>query len=264
MADYFDELDTAVAEESSSGGGIIALTRVDVGFKVYATGAQLSENSPAGKTPYTQGMTFFPAGPDKPSREKALTAAKAFASAVGSKPPNGLSTHMVCFREGAIMMKKGEWGPVEWKVDQEYVESLWERKDKEGNIIKQSDGSVVVKPALKAIGLPMPWERWTLVKSRPAPSGRQKKQQDGTEGDDFVKYPAQVFDSEAEAKASLQSGTNGKVEAGFNLAEWEPVKADLVAAVKAKTKELKNPGKAKEAVASEYGLTVENLEKVIA
>ena len=98
MADYFADLDKAVEEESSAGGGIIALTRVDVGYKVYANNAQLSENSPAGKTPYTQGMTFFPTGPDKGSREKALDAAKKFAMAVGAKPPNGLSVQMICSR----------------------------------------------------------------------------------------------------------------------------------------------------------------------
>ena len=269
MSDYFDELDQAVAEESSSGGGILALTRVDVGFKIYATNTQLSENSPAGKTPYSQAMTFFPTGPDKASREKALEAAKKFATAVGAKPPNGLSVQMICYKEGAL--SKG--APVTWQNDRNFVEALWERKNKEssptdletpgtGGFLKgtMSDGAAIVKPALKALGKPLPWESWAQIGFKPSPSNRQDTDKDGNPRTALVAYPVRVFASEAEAKA----GANGTVEAGFNLAEWEPVKPDILAAVKEQTKKLKNPVRAKETVAAEYGLTVENLDKVLA
>ena len=253
MADYFADLDKAVEEESSAGGGIIALTRVDVGYKVYANNAQLSENSPAGKTPYTQGMTFFPTGPDKGSREKALDAAKKFAMAVGAKPPNGLSVQMICYKEGAL--SKGV--PVTWQNDRNFVEALWENK-KSGEM---SDGAAIIKPALKALGKPLPWESWAQIGFKPSPSNRQDTDKDGNPRTALVAYPSRLFASEVEAKAQASAPATAN---GFNLAEWAAVKEDITAALKAKTKELKSPPKAKEAVAGEYGLTVEQLEQVIA
>lgn len=268
MSDYFDELDQAVAEESSSGGGILALTRVDVGFKIYATNTQLSENSPAGKTPYSQAMTFFPTGPDKASREKALEAAKSFAVQVGAKPPRGLSVQMICIREGAL--SKGE--PVTWKDDRNFIEALWTNA-KTGEM---SDGAAVVKPSLKEIGLPLPWEKWAQVVFKPSPSNRQDTDKDGKPRTALVAYPVRVFASEAEAKA----GANGTVETGFNLAEWcevgtdgSSVRDNILSELAAFTKE-HNPktpkdkaevkAKAYASIREIYGLTAEQLNQVLA
>lgn len=195
MSNFWDEFDNAVEEESKGGGGLIALTRVEAGYKVYVANSEL----PVGKS---QADTWFPAGPDKDSRAKAREQAVTFAKALGVREPTSLSVKMTCQREGAL--SKGV--PVTWKDDRDFVEGLWKNKAGE-----ESDGMKVVAPALRKLGLDLPWTKWARIGFAPSPSGRQDKDVNGNPRTALVAYPIEVFESEAVAKANveLNAAANG-------------------------------------------------------
>lgn len=243
MSNFWSEFDEAVAEESKGSGGIIALTTVEAGYKVYVTNSDL----PKGKT---QADTFFPAGPDKASRAKAKAEAVAFASALGKKEPTSLSIRMTCQRDGAL--SKG--ASVAWNNDREFVEGIW--KNKAGD---ESDGMKVVAPALRAIGLDLPWTRWARIGFAPSPSGRQDKDAEGNPRTAQVAYPVQVYESETQAKAEIGASANGT----FNVADYASDKAHMQKLFDEARAAKKSIPAAYASVAKEYELEPDQIKAVL-
>lgn len=252
---FWDELDKTIEDQSAGGGGIVALTEIQLGYKVYANNSELEALK------MTQANTFFPAS-KKDEVKAAEAAAKKLCEKLG--PDNkgedrraSYGVMIVCHKANAITSKKGEWGDVTWKEDRQMFEPLW--KSKKGEM---SDGYKVVVPALKTLGNTPPIKSWMYLTFAKSPSGKTKKDENGEPKPALICYPVKMFMDEKSAKAEATSGrgSNGNgsvtVPEGYTSESW--------AKLLPKLKVLQAKGKSIEQIADDYDLNPEVLAKALA
>ena len=265
MSDYFDELDSAIeAESQSQSAGIIALCRVEVGYKVYT-----------GSVP--QSQSFFPCSLDETSRNKAKAKAAQLAQQVGAnRAPTNLTIRILAQKDGAF--SKG--APVTWQDDRHFCEDVWKNK-KTGD---ESDGQKLLPAALKALGLKLPCEQWLRLQFVNSPSGRKETdKRDNSERNKSIAVPVEVFKTKADALQAVAKSANGTeaamegtgptfetgVPEGYTPDSWASQKEAFLKAYQAHVQTLKGAVPIKRKAALEYvaeneaGSTPEQLAELI-
>lgn len=214
---FWDSYEEMTREESG-GGGIVGLTTIQVGFKVYVAGV-------------TQGESFFPV--DGKSKDEVKTAAQKFANDHGAarNPQWGIQIRVA--KDKAFSAGK----PATWKDDRFFNTDAWTDAAKE-----------VVVPSLKKFEISLPWIGWARIGFAPDPNevkaGVMKDvAQDGTPRYHQRAYITEVFTDEAAAKAAVGSGADtpqsigqmamgdapSAIPEGWDTATWNDAVADVKA-----------------------------------
>jgi len=179
---YWDEFDKADKEESGGSGGIVGNLTIEPGYKVYASGASNAES-------------FFPvAALGKNERTAAKRKAEAYAQEMGA---NGAkwAVQIRVAKEGGFSGGKA----ATWNEDRFFVTDTWTDAFKK-----------VVRPALVALGMDLPFKGWGRVGFKNDPfreaqgeAGKTDEDADGNPRFPLVAYPTELFASQAEALTAV-------------------------------------------------------------
>lgn len=223
---FIDALEELEKTESG-GGGIICNFNVATGYKIFVAGMSNSES-------------FFPfdAG-NEDSKKAALARAKKALESAGADDKRPNAAVQVLARKATVKGRE-----VGWKEDRAFTYPLW------------TDGyKKVLKPHLVELGL-TPGDYWGRISFTADPSGKKRKNQDGTEGDvELIAFPAEVYPDEGAAalaageKVSTSTEGNGKVPPGWDLKTWESVLPDM--------RKMKEAGKPLPEIAGAYAVPVQ-------
>jgi hypothetical protein len=160
-----------VTQEESGGGGIVALVRVDMGYKVYVAGVD-------------QADTFFGVA-DAANRDQAKGDAQAFGRENGAPRGPQWGIQLRAYREDGL--SRGQ--PVTWKADRFFNTDAWTSACKE-----------VVVPSLRDNDIAPPWEGWARIGFKPDPykvamgeSGMTDQDQEGNPRYPQVAYVVETF-----------------------------------------------------------------------
>jgi hypothetical protein len=248
--DVFDQIDKISVSEGG-GGGIIALTTVACGYKVYPTGVPQVE-------------TFFPFVPgDDEARVTAKASAEALATLHGVKVPS-FGVQIVAHRSGALTQGVS----ATWKDNRYFNVNAWPRRLKPGSTDEYLPNAYhdIVAPSLKACGITtFPWTGWARIgfkqdtyKVSLGEAGMTDKNQDGSPRFPLVAYIVEAFPDEATAKAQAVANPEGAVAPAATA--WKPESEGWDAA---SLKEIGvtlqgelTVGKSLTQVATEYGMSV--------
>ena len=175
-----------VTQEESGGGGIVALTRVDIGYKVYVGGVD-------------QADTFFAVGSPE-DRNAAKADAQTFGRGNGAPRGPQWGIQICARREDALSRGK----PATWQADRHFNTDAWTSACKE-----------VVIPSLKDNEIAPPWEGWARIGFKPDPykvamgeAGKTDNDQEGNPRYPQVAYVIETFPNQEAAYGGVDVETS--------------------------------------------------------
>lgn len=240
-----DALDEQAEKEGGSGGGFIAQFRFEAGYKAFVPGLGNRES-------------FFAYTPGNEAEQAAAKAAcqKCYNEhGVTDKGPQA-SAQLVVFKASV----KGK--EVKWKDDRYFILPIWTDAYKK-----------VLRPALQACGINAVGEYWGRISFKADPSGRKKKNKESGELEvELIAFPAELFKTEAEAIAaaaahggSTGAGASGTSAApvGYTAETWKKQHENVVKFFKRYTEQGMPMNAAIAQVASDYGVTPNDIRTVV-
>ena len=205
---YWDQYDESVQMESG-GGGIIALTEVSTGYKVFPPGVD-------------QVDAYFPAPAGKANKKAQGEAKKKAAKLLSDHGMDDRPQFGIMIRcEKANAFTRGQ--AATWSQDRFFWAANYTQACKE-----------VVIPALKELGVaPLPWTGWARIGFKPDPykveqgeAGKTDEDQEGNPRFPQVAYVTEVFpDKKAamEAVGDMPTGDSDALPAvpdGYSEEDW--------------------------------------------